>query len=748
MSETSPARAHGRSTAFLVGEVVDLAERLARDEAGVLAALAQVRSQVIGPALAGRSKRFVEAPGDALLIWLERAEDALLCAAALQRLAGVRNAAADKGFDVVFRLGVGLLGPDGGDAADQGLERALGLLAACEPGGLVVSPGLARTVADRKLLPAGTAREDGTVVLAASAMTLLPAPPQRRTTSWWQDSTGPGQTVGPGTRLNETYEIDELIGSGGMGEIFRGHEIHSDGTVAIKVIRPNLSGDEAVLALFQKEASVLKQIFNEGIVRYYAFSYDGTLRLYYLAMEFVEGTPLSELIRDHPLPHGERDALRRRLAGALRVAHGRGIVHRDISPDNIIVPGHALAQAKIIDFGIARSTAVGAGTIVGTGFAGKYAYASPEQLGLNGGEVTGKSDVYSLGLVLAEAATGRRMDMGGREVEVLEKRRSVPDLSAVDPNFRPLIEAMLQPDPTLRPDMASVENWAPGEAPPGRAFPDRTPDPERRAPRRRKAVPIVFGALLLLGGAGLEAYFALPHPSPQPPTPPILQPNEPPTPAPPPTPPPVTPPAPPLDKASLIRAIATDFSKGACFFAQPVSIRADGAGIEGFGRSRDDFERMDKAITQAVGFSPDITGHIVWSPQCAAIDFLSRTARDDAGAPSLFLRRTALHAGQSLSGSIEGAGARSLALLRVAEDGTVTNLADSLKKRDEAWTFEVPLAQAGGSRTYPNLVIAIATPKPLGLGSQPRPADQFFPDLARSGDPDLRAAIKMILVGG
>ena len=91
-----------------------------------------------------------------------------------------------------------------------------------------------------------------------------------------------------------------------------------------------------------------------------------------------------------------------------------------------------MRKAKIIDFGIARSLSVGQRTIIGGGFAGKYNYVSPEQLGLMGADVTFKSDIYSFGLVLAEAARGRALDMNGSQAEIIEKRRAVPDISDVD----------------------------------------------------------------------------------------------------------------------------------------------------------------------------------------------------------------------------------------------------------------------------------------------------------------------------
>src|SRR6202012_3912572 len=112
-----------------------------------------------------------------------------------------------------------------------------------------------------------------------------------------------------------------------------------------------------------------------------------------------------------------------------------------------------------------------------SGFAGKLSYVSPEQVGLFGGNVTAKSDIYSLGLVLAACMTGRPIDMAGSQFEGIEKRRNVPHLGAVEVRYRPLLEHMLQPDPKDRPEsMAAVAAW--------RHDVDRTPSKRRvRTPR-------------------------------------------------------------------------------------------------------------------------------------------------------------------------------------------------------------------------------------------------------------------------
>ncbi len=130
---------------------------------------------------------------------------------------------------------------------------------------------------------------------------------------------------------------------------------------------------------------------------------------------------LSEILKKGPLPFDKVCLLQERLAAGLEAAHRHGIIHRDLSPDNILIPEAMFSLAKIIDFGIARSTRANDGTVIGSGFAGKFNYVSPEQLGLWDGNVTAKSDIYSLGLVLAECLSGQALDMGGSQLEVIDK---------------------------------------------------------------------------------------------------------------------------------------------------------------------------------------------------------------------------------------------------------------------------------------------------------------------------------------
>src|SRR4051812_19573193 len=292
--------------------------------------------------------------------------------------------------------------------------------------------------------------------------------------------------IHPGMQLNGIYEIDALIAAGGMGEVFKGHNVQTGDPVAIKIVLPEFAKDEMILELFRKEARVLNHLSHDAIVRYYVFSIDAELGRPYLAMEFVDGPSLGERIASGALPMDDVVYLLRRLADGLQRAHEAGVIHRDISPDNVILPEGRVDRAKIIDFGIARAALTGSATILGGSFAGKYNFVSPEQLGLFGGEITPKSDIYSLGLVVAAAFRGRPLDMRGSQVEVIEKRRSVPELDRIDPKLQPLLRAMLQPDPANRPaSMAVVRDWPlGGERPGGRPAlrrAERAPDEARAA---------------------------------------------------------------------------------------------------------------------------------------------------------------------------------------------------------------------------------------------------------------------------
>uniref|UniRef100_UPI0037834637 serine/threonine-protein kinase n=1 Tax=Inquilinus sp. TaxID=1932117 RepID=UPI0037834637 len=240
----------------------------------------------------------------------------------------------------------------------------------------------------------------------------------------------PAVGLTPGTLILHTYRVVRLINRGGMGEIYQAEHADQKTQHAIKIILPELVGDESIATLFLREAEALRKIRHDAIVGYDGLFRDGTGRLH-LVMEYVEGPSLREQIGRGALAPEEVGRLRDRLAAGLAEAHDRGIFHRDVSPDNIILEHGVLDRAKVIDFGIAKLADTNTQTIIGEGFAGKMTWASPEQVGLFGGQVDGRSDIYSLGLVLAAAARGRPLDMGRTMMGTIEARKTVPPLDGV-----------------------------------------------------------------------------------------------------------------------------------------------------------------------------------------------------------------------------------------------------------------------------------------------------------------------------
>jgi len=233
--------------------------------------------------------------------------------------------------------------------------------------------------------------------------------------------------------------------------------------VAIKVLLASFAKDPMILDLFKREAKILRTFKHDALTQYFVFAKEPTLGIYYLAMEFVGGPSLSQRLESGPLEPEAVFRLVKRLADALQAVHESDVIHRDLSPDNIILQNDDVGQAKIIDFGISKANKSGGPTIIGDGFAGKINYVSPEQVGIFDGKVTARSDIYSLGLVIAEALTGKQIDMGGTQAQIVEKRRHMPPLEGIDNRFRSLLEAMLQPDPANRPaSMAEIAEWTLG----------------------------------------------------------------------------------------------------------------------------------------------------------------------------------------------------------------------------------------------------------------------------------------------
>ena len=213
----------------------------------------------------------------------------------------------------------------------------------------------------------------------------------------------PGDALVPGTVFANRYEVKELLGTGGMGVVYRAFDRELQEPVAIKTLRPEALGRDGVaLERFKQEIRLARKITHRNVVRTYDLGEIGGT--YYLTMEYVEGTPLKQLITARgPLPIAVTLTIGKQLCRALEVAHEQGVIHRDIKPQNIVVEPNGFL--KVMDFGIARLAnrprekgLTQEGMSIGT-----PDYMSPEQL--SGMELDVRSDLYSAGVVLFECLT-------------------------------------------------------------------------------------------------------------------------------------------------------------------------------------------------------------------------------------------------------------------------------------------------------------------------------------------------------
>ena len=220
----------------------------------------------------------------------------------------------------------------------------------------------------------------------------------------------PASTTGllkPGLLLANRYEIKEILGSGGMGVVYRAFDRELQELVAIKTLKPEvIQADRTSLERFKQEIRLARRITHRNVLRTHDLGeVDG---VYYITMEYAEGTSLAELIKKRgQLPVGVALTIGKQLCRALEVAHEEGVVHRDIKPQNLMIDPSGFL--KVMDFGIARLSEgprpesrglTAAGAVIGT-----PEYMSPEQF--TGEELDGRADLYAAGAVLFECVTGR-----------------------------------------------------------------------------------------------------------------------------------------------------------------------------------------------------------------------------------------------------------------------------------------------------------------------------------------------------
>ena len=177
----------------------------------------------------------------------------------------------------------------------------------------------------------------------------------------------PGDMFEPGDLLNNTYRIEALLGRGGTSEVYKARSEISGNTVALKVLKQEFSGNEDFTVLMAREENI-REIRHDSVVRYSENHRTPDGRIY-LLMDYIDGPGLDRKLKNGPMPVTDLLTICRRVSEGLQAAHKRKIVHRDLSPDNIILRDGDPEQAVIIDFGIAKDTNPGAETIAGNEFA-------------------------------------------------------------------------------------------------------------------------------------------------------------------------------------------------------------------------------------------------------------------------------------------------------------------------------------------------------------------------------------------
>jgi serine/threonine protein kinase len=212
-----------------------------------------------------------------------------------------------------------------------------------------------------------------------------------------------------GLILEDKYRIDEKVGEGGMGKVYRGTHILMDHTVAIKILHPHLSSDGIAVERFRREARAAASIRHPNAVAVTDFGVNKETGLSYLVMEFLEGVELrDEIKKKGRLDFEESFIITQQICSGLQAAHAKGIIHRDLKPDNIwlLKSEDNFPRVKVLDFGIAKLMAGSVGNLTQQGMiVGTPYYMSPEQC--VGDELDARSDIYSLGIIIYEILTGR-----------------------------------------------------------------------------------------------------------------------------------------------------------------------------------------------------------------------------------------------------------------------------------------------------------------------------------------------------
>jgi serine/threonine protein kinase/tetratricopeptide (TPR) repeat protein len=309
-----------------------------------------------------------------------------------------------------------------------------------------------------------------------------------------------------GRVIANRYEILELLGQGGMGAVYKAQDRELDRAVAIKTIRTDLADNPVVLQRFKQEIIVARQVTHKNVIRIYDLCEDAGLR--FITMEYIQGEDLNKYVkRSGKLPTHEAVEIMLQVTRALEAAHGEGVIHRDLKPQNVIRQDNG--RVLVMDFGLAHSAETESLTVAGT-LLGTMRYMSPEQA--QGRELDPRSDLFTLGIVFYELLTNKTPYEAESAVASLVKRsqqRAVPPAdvdSTVPAVLSDIVRKCLEPRPADRYQSASeivrdLEAWR-GGASTTLQLPSSTtarlgPTPLPPTSRRMVAAGLVVVAVLI-----------------------------------------------------------------------------------------------------------------------------------------------------------------------------------------------------------------------------------------------------------
>jgi eukaryotic-like serine/threonine-protein kinase len=307
-----------------------------------------------------------------------------------------------------------------------------------------------------------------------------------------------GITLVVGTVLGKRYEILQLLGQGGMGAVYKAQDRELERLVALKVIRPELAAQPEILHRFKQELILARQVTHKNAIRIFDLGEADGIR--FITMEFIEGQDLkSLLIKQGKLSREESVRVIEQVCQALEAAHGEGVVHRDLKPQNLMLDKSG--RVFVMDFGIARSTAMSGITQTGT-VLGTPEYMSPEQV--MGEHVDARSDLFTLGVIFYELLTGDMPYKADTAQKAMFKRtRETPKPAIeIDPSvpkyLSAVVEKCLQLDISLRYQSArelreELEAWRGGTSKPSIAI-DRPSQPVASSSKSRLLSRLSMGA--------------------------------------------------------------------------------------------------------------------------------------------------------------------------------------------------------------------------------------------------------------